>query len=321
MKYFITLFLLLGSLSVQASKVEDGGNAGNGGHPIGLEFLRMAVMVVDDVSKQSSRFKEVNIHQLKAIISDKNLKVTVSTTELWVIDDEGKRISVPAKNIPALNKIEIHESSWLKLNRPQKLGLIFHEILGLAGLEKTGEYHISSRYQEIPNAGYNDVIMTKSPIPLIPAKAVSCYSQKITPENQRPVQDVMDGYIRIPTVSFFRSNTSKDLIISNIRITYAIPGSGNNNPEAIKCEVSGDSLRALSSYWWRQGVEAIIPASPGQGSDVFSTDCAIYCGGIRDVSDNFTTTGDVEVFGLERDPSTGDESPVKMTRSITIKSF
>ena len=321
MKFFVILSLLVGSLSAQASRIEDGGSAGNGGHPIGLEFLRMAVMVVDDVSKQSSRFKEVNIHQLKAIISDQNLKVTVSNTELWVIDDEGKRISVPAKNIPALNKIEIHESSWLKLGRPQKLGLIFHEILGLAGLEKTGEYHISGRYQEIPNAGYNDVIMTKSPIPVIPASAVSCYSQKITPENQRPVQDILDRHIRIPTVSFFRSDTSKELVISNIRITYAIPGSGNNNPVATKCEVAGDSLRALSSYWWAQGFEAKIPASSGQGSDVFSTDCAIYCGGIRESSNNFTTTGDVEVFGLERDPVTGDESPVKMTRSITIKSF
>ena len=162
--------------------------------------------------------------------------------------------------------------------------------------------------------------VTQSPLPLIPSKAVSCYSQKITGIGQTPTQDVDADYFRIPTFKFWRANNTADLIISNIRITYTIPSAPGQAGETLKCEISGDNLRALSSEWWTGGTEATVRSGKGSVDAPFATDCAAYCGGVKTTMGNFTTAGTIEIFGLER-LSNGDETPVKLQGFITIQAF
>lgn len=162
--------------------------------------------------------------------------------------------------------------------------------------------------------------VSSSPLPLIPAKAISCYSAKITGFGQTPTQDVEADYFRIPTFKFWRANNDKALIISNIRITYTIPSTPGQAGESMKCEISGDNLRALKSSWWTGSTEATIPRGEGTAAEPFTTDCAAYCGGVKTTTGNFTTAGTVEVFGLERDVN-GDETPVKLQSYITIQAF
>jgi hypothetical protein len=159
--------------------------------------------------------------------------------------------------------------------------------------------------------------LTSSPLPLIPAKAVSCYSSRITPPNQTPYADVDDSHFRIPSISFIRKDSSKDLIISTIRVTYAIPRAKGEPADLFKCMIAGDSLRALSGVWWSGGPEAVVHS----GVDTFTTDCAAYCGGIKTTADNFTVPGSVEIYGFERDAVTRAETPVKLNGSITIEAF
>ncbi|WP_157684676.1 hypothetical protein [Bdellovibrio bacteriovorus] len=162
--------------------------------------------------------------------------------------------------------------------------------------------------------------VTTSPLPLIPAKAISCYSKLITGIGQTPTQDVEADYFRIPTFKFWRANNSNDLVISLIRITYNLPGSTpGESAQASKCEISGDSLRALNTTWWKNYTEAIVPGGSGSPDSPFQTDCAAYCGGVK-ASGQFTTTGTVEIFGLERAPN-GDETPVKLQGYVTIQAF
>lgn len=316
MRIFILLSLLVGSLT-SAARTHDGGSVGNGGDPIGLDFLQNANKVIEDVLGEIHLYPEIKNVDLRATLKD--IKVIVTDETIWVSIKGQKQIST-AVNYPDTRTVILNRNLWNKIpTREQKLSLVFHEILGLVRLETSGDYSISKRYlnRNFENA---ELLITHKPQPIIPAKAVSCYSIKSTIPGQEPVADIEAGYFTIPTLRFFRSDTSKDLVISAIRITYALPSEGNQPPEISQCFLASDALRALSGKWWSQGPDAVIHAK-NSSDDIFSTDCPIFCGGIRTRAKGFITSADVDVFGLERDPDTLEETPIKMNRSIKIQGF
>lgn len=318
MKFFVVLSILIGSLTAQASRIEDGGNAGNGGDPIALEFLRHANTILDEVSEDFENYPELRGRDLRAIL--KTIKVAV-TNEVLLVEADGRQQESTMVNYPAKNMVVINRFAWWGIaTREYKMMLIFHEILGLAGLERTMEYPISQRYRQPPEAPNNQVQVTSSPLPLIPSSAVSCYSAKITAANKTPHQDIAPDYFRIPTFKFIRKDSSKDLIISMIRITWMLRDADGNPGPVGKCIIGGDQLRALSDQWWDNGPEALIPRNQSGPSSPFQTDCAAYCGGLAPETGNFSTTADVDVFGLERDQM-GNETPVKMNTSVIIQAF
>jgi hypothetical protein len=163
--------------------------------------------------------------------------------------------------------------------------------------------------------------VTGSALSLIPAKAVSCYSAKITGTGQTPAQDIDESYFTIPTFTIWRADSTKDLIISTIRVTYNIPATLGAASQDQKCVFAGDNLRALSSTWWSGGAEAKIKAGTGTTAAKFVTDCSAMCGGITTNIANVSASGNVEIYGLERDPVTLEESPVKLQGYITIQGF
>lgn len=316
MKIFVFLTLFIGS-AVSSAKINNGGNVGNGGDPIALEFLQNANKVIEDVFSDLRSYPEVKNVDLRATLQ--KIKVVITEETLWVEVDGRKQVST-AVNFPATNTVVINRALWYKIaTRERKLSLVFHEILGLVGLEKSGDYSISQRYKD-KNLENTELIITRSSLPLIPANAISCYQHKTTPSDQASVPDVAGSYFRIPRMHFFRSNSSKDLVIAMIRVTYALPSDPGRPSEIAQCVYGGDQLRALSSKWWNKS-EAIIPANQGTVDNMFSTDCALYCGGIQTKAQGFVATADVDVYGFERNPVTGDETPVKLNRTIQIEGF
>lgn len=318
MKFFVILSLVVGSLTAQASRIEDGGSAGNGGDPIALEFLRHANTILDEVSEDFETYPELQGKDLKSIL--KTIKVAV-TNEVLIVEANGRQQESTMINYPDKNMVVINRFAWWGMTtREYKMMLVFHEILGLAGLERTMEYPISQRYRQVVVTPNNSVSVTRSPLPLIPSRAVSCYNAKITGSGQTPVQDIDSDYFRIPYLRFDRVNSLSDLVISNIRITWVIPASKTKPAKFGKCEIAGDQLNALSQDWWTHGYEALISRTSSGRAVTFSTDCAVYCGGIKEDLENFKTTADMEVFGYERDRS-GNETPVKMNTSFIIQGF
>lgn len=157
-----------------------------------------------------------------------------------------------------------------------------------------------------------EVTVPTSPLPLIPANATSCLSRK-SAVGESPAQDISPSYFRIPTLKFTRKNTTKTLIISLVRITIRIPTTG----ATVRCEIGGDALAALATSWWAtSNRETSVPV----GTSTFSTDCPLYCGGV-DTTRTFVASGPLEIFGLERDESTLEESPVKVQSMVSIQSF
>ncbi|MGZ3771401.1 MAG: hypothetical protein ACXVCP_17715 [Bdellovibrio sp.] len=154
------------------------------------------------------------------------------------------------------------------------------------------------------------VYISSSPFPLIPATAKSCLILR----NGETNYDVAKDYFKVPTIKFFRKDPSAILVISSIKIKISVPG----NSATITCEVAGDNLSALSATWWgNPGRETTIAS----GVSDFDTDCALYCGGISVGETSFTSTGTMEIFGLERNPTTLEEVPVKVQTSISVQNF
>lgn len=158
-----------------------------------------------------------------------------------------------------------------------------------------------------------EVSISSSSLPLIPATAISCAAIK-NASGDVPTADISASYFKVPKITFTRKNTDKQLVIAFIRINIPIPGG-----TAVSCEYGGDNLAALKSEWWSNpGKEALIDV--GDVNKTVSTDCALYCGGIN--SDNpYVASGTMEVFGLERNPSNQEETPVRIQTAITIQSF
>ncbi|MGZ3772467.1 MAG: hypothetical protein ACXVCY_01955 [Pseudobdellovibrionaceae bacterium] len=164
--------------------------------------------------------------------------------------------------------------------------------------------------QEDANVSVN---VTASALPLIPATAVSCLAQK-NAGSSVATGDIAASYFKLPVITFTRKDTSKILVVSLVSITINTPGSTT----PISCKFGGDTLAALSSTWWSSSTkEASVPA----GQATFATDCPLYCGGINTGNTPYTSTGLMEIFGLERNPTTLEEVPVKIQTVISVQNY
>lgn len=160
-----------------------------------------------------------------------------------------------------------------------------------------------------------EVVINQSPLPLIPATAISC-AAKQNAGDSAPVADITENYFRIPIIRFVRKDATKNFEVAAVKIVISTPGSS----QGVNCVVAGQALSALSDpgtggIW---GVDAIaeIPA----GTADFSTNCALYCGGISAAS-RFTATGTMTVYGVEKSTDGTTETPVVATTPITIESL
>lgn len=177
-----------------------------------------------------------------------------------------------------------------------KLALCVLAILGMSSCG-TGEDKVSSNV---------NVVISTSAFPLIPAPAYSALAERKSATSP----DISLSYFRIPKITFKRTDATKTLVIAFLRIKIQIPTG------LYTCDVGGDSLSALADQWWTGGREATIAV----GEDTFSTNRALYCGGIS-AEQTYTASGTMEVFGLERNEATLDETPVRTSVNLSIQSF
>lgn len=149
---------------------------------------------------------------------------------------------------------------------------------------------------------------------LIPSTATSCLAIKQAPPATVPSSDISPAYFRIPRITFTKKNVEKDLYISLISITMNIPGSST----PLECKVGGDALSALSNDndWWGSGT--VHEAKIKSGLATFTTNCPLYCGGIKaDV--NFFTTATMTILGYEQSTDSDEQDPVKTTSTFSVQ--
>lgn len=160
MKTFLTLLLVAG-LSFQAMAGEDRG----GGNEIGLEFHSLISSALATAKKNDLKlYQLMQKHNLEMILARSKIVVTDET--LYVDTPSGKQESI-AVNSPSQMLVQVNKPRWSKLSDTRlKQGVAVHELLSLAGVEKTGVYTISGAY--VSSAGLSVAVLNSSVIAIPP---------------------------------------------------------------------------------------------------------------------------------------------------------
>ena len=117
-----------------------GRETGNGGDSVAQEFVTIERQIVRDLrAGQSQYFPEVNIQELA--------RATDTTAVKSVDSIDVKGFALDAQNYPELKMIVVNRKTWLAMGSDytKKRALVFHEYLGILGVEKSETYAISGR--------------------------------------------------------------------------------------------------------------------------------------------------------------------------------
>lgn len=146
-KIFIPLFIFLISVSAFAKK---GGATSGGGDLLGIDAARVTEHVFSSIDTIGSRLYSEddleNIHDIKD-----GLKIIMVDSELPVkIDDTVQKGSAYSVHEGQSSTIFLIKKDWNNINTLlEREVLIHHEIMVLAGLENTGDYHLSVKFENL----------------------------------------------------------------------------------------------------------------------------------------------------------------------------
>ncbi|MEN0059288.1 MAG: hypothetical protein AAGB31_10685 [Bdellovibrio sp.] len=151
-----------------------------------------------------------------------------------------------------------------------------------------------------------------SEVKVLPIALASCYAMQTPADDGTITTDISADSFEIPTLTISRKETSKNLIISYIRVK--VPAFGSLK-ESVDCMFAAEKLRALGSFSSSSLYQAIIPS----GTASFTTDCPLRCGGVASTDLIYMASGTVELVGAEVDPNNSSNSTgVKISVPITI---
>lgn len=142
----LSLFFL--SAPAPAREASDGRD-GNGGTEIGFEVKQLGARAVKAVTADPAAYPELK--GLDLAVTLEGALVLVSPDPLFVVRG-GQVQECTAKNIRGVkagnpDTILVSRPAWEKIrSEPIKQALALHEVLGLAGVESTGDYRVSNRY-------------------------------------------------------------------------------------------------------------------------------------------------------------------------------
>jgi hypothetical protein len=140
---------------------EVGGVAGGGGDEVGMMFLSSAFGVAVEIKDQAANFPELAGIDLLAVAQ--SASVTVSDAPLLAKLPDGTSQESIALNFPTSGRIKVNRTRWEHLsNEFVRRGIALHELLGLKGIESTGNYPYSGRY--LATHGYDLNVFKVTPI-------------------------------------------------------------------------------------------------------------------------------------------------------------
>lgn len=120
------------------------GTSFKGGDPVALEFQNSAEIAISEVEADLADYPEVKGVDLNGILA--STKIMVSSSALYV-DAAGVNQESAAVNSRKPDTIIVNDARWAEIDSQEvKNALALHEVLGLAGIEDTGSYAVSSKY-------------------------------------------------------------------------------------------------------------------------------------------------------------------------------
>jgi hypothetical protein len=126
-----------------------------------MMFLSSAFGVAVEIKDQAANFPELAGIDLLAVAQ--SASVTVSDAPLLAKLPDGTSQESIALNFPTSGRIKVNRARWEHLsNEFVRRGIALHELLGLKGIESTGNYPYSSRY--LATHGYDINVFKVTPI-------------------------------------------------------------------------------------------------------------------------------------------------------------
>lgn len=147
----ISLFILAATaMTFQLRAGEVTGDKGHGGDPLGLEFKNAAATAIGAVKANHAVFSKLDganllkiLHQSRVLVSDQRLNVKTKNDG----DQDSAAINYHSRSGDV---IVINRSRWNAIESADvKQALALHEVLGLSGVEDTGNYSQSQLYLEM----------------------------------------------------------------------------------------------------------------------------------------------------------------------------
>lgn len=127
---------------------------------------------------------------------------------------------------------------------------------------------------------------------------------------------VASRYFSYSGATFSWANTSNTAHIVFMKIEYS------STNLSYSCTISGEELLAIFyDYDNNQAWDGTLtPASAESAPTTISSQCPIRCGGVSVVDENklFTTSGKITLVGFERNPTTGEEIPLKASTTVKL---
>ncbi|MEN0058239.1 MAG: hypothetical protein AAGB31_05350 [Bdellovibrio sp.] len=237
MKNFLVLMMVLVSIvKAEASGLSSSGTRG-GGDEVGLNFQATAAAALSYLDHSS--LSPVQLGATKAALENARYIVVDEALFASVAGASYKQNSV-ALNDKKTRIIYINRERWKALKKPlEKMQIALHELLGLVGLEGTGDYKISSTLR-IPDAQspYPDsrLLVTRfydnSDKGLSPTSAIKqCALQKVAYQNQYSIVYCSYWEKRIPyTVE--KGPKGKSVVKYDLAYGLAIYGVGKKGGSA-----------------------------------------------------------------------------------------
>ena len=145
-KYLLLVVAVVALVEPLAHAKTSGRETGNGGNDVALEFSELTLEAIQEVESDQEL---INI--LKGVHLKKVLKgaVVLMVEDSLTVKKGDITQEVTAINYSSPDTILINEARWKHMrNKISKKTLGLHEVLGLAGLESTGDYRISAVYQQ-----------------------------------------------------------------------------------------------------------------------------------------------------------------------------
>lgn len=141
--------LRLGTAAVLALALPaHAGREGNGGDGEALQFKLAGEAAIQSIIADPARYPEVRNLDLRQALDRAQILVTQQTL---VVTKDGIRQDSVAVNYPTKDLIVLNRARWASQPARVQQGLALHEILGLEGIETTGNYAVSQRF--LMNAG------------------------------------------------------------------------------------------------------------------------------------------------------------------------
>jgi len=143
---FLFLPLLLIGVGGAALANEGGHGTGNGGDSVAMEFYAIGsafvkALTVDPAT--ATKFPEVNASAFSRAIED----TIVRGTDEILRDQLGNEKTAINYRENGKAYVKVHRSEYDALPTLLRQRLVFHEYLGVLGLEKSDDYHISNRLE------------------------------------------------------------------------------------------------------------------------------------------------------------------------------